>query len=110
VADPSKGLLTQLAERCATSPVLERAVTSAVRSTLPGIIQGVLRELFPGETVRLYIPKIGAESRTERHTSVLQALDAGRSAQEVAKALGVPARTVRHIRARRGTIGGKPPP
>jgi len=109
-AHTTSGVLAEVARRAANHPTIEAAVVGAVRATLPLVIQLVLRELYPGETLRLYIPKIGADTRADRVTSVLEALDGGSSAQEVSKALGVPVRTVRHIRARRGTIGGKPTP
>lgn len=99
-------LLAQLAERAATHPKLEGAVLGAVRATLPGVIQSVLRELFPGETVRLYVPKIGTDTRAERDARIAAALDAGKSVAEIVQEFKLPKTTVHRAKLRRrGTIG-----
>lgn len=104
-------LLATLSERAAASPLLETAVMLAVRATLPGVIQGVLREMFPGETIRIYIPKIGAANREQRDASVANAIESGLTVLEAAKRTGVPETTVRRInKRRRGNIGRHFPP
>lgn len=107
MSDNPLSLLAQLAERAASSPQLEGAVLGAVRATLPGVIMAELRKLFPGETVRLYVPKVGTETRSQRDTRITAALKAGMSVADIVREHRVPETTVRRANKRlRGHIGG----
>jgi hypothetical protein len=103
---PTNSLLANLAERCASHPKLEGAVLGAVRQILPGVILSVLREQFPGETIRLYVPKIERETRKDRDARIAQALAAGKSVATIMDELGLPKTTVHRVKSRRrGIIG-----
>ena len=74
------------------------------------ILECVIADMFPGESVELYGRKVNSDARLDRTNRVIEALDSGATASDVARKTGVPARTVRHIRQVRGRIGGKPSP
>lgn len=65
-------MIRQLAAACAPriAAKVEAAVIATVRAELPGTIADVLREQFPGETVRLYIPKRSVASRRDRDAAI----------------------------------------
>lgn len=48
-------LLRNLAQQAASHPRIEAAVIGAIRAELPGVIEGLLREAYGGETVRIYV-------------------------------------------------------
>lgn len=50
-------LLRQLATQAASHPRIEAAVIGAIRDVLPGVIEGLLRDSYGGETVRIYAPR-----------------------------------------------------
>lgn len=50
-------LLRQLAAQAAAHPRIEAAVLGAIRDVLPSVIEGLLRESYGGETVRIYAPR-----------------------------------------------------
>ena len=50
-------LLRQLATQAASHPRIEAAVIGAIRDVLPSVIEGLLRETYGGETVRIYAPR-----------------------------------------------------
>lgn len=52
-----QSMLRDLAQQAAAHPRIEQAVLGAIRAELPGVIEGLLREMYRGETVRLYVPK-----------------------------------------------------
>lgn len=87
-------LISTLAERAASHPSMEAAVMGAVRATLPGVIEGVLRDMFQGEQVRLYVPKRGVQSRTERNQRIVSALDTGEAWQSISKRENVSRRLI----------------
>jgi Mor family transcriptional regulator len=49
---------------------VEEAVVATVREHLPSIIEGVLREQYPGETLRLYISKRPGGMRRVRDEAI----------------------------------------
>jgi hypothetical protein len=50
-------LLRQLATQAASHPRIEAAVIGAIRDVLPSVIEGLLRDAYGGETVRIYAPR-----------------------------------------------------
>ena len=67
------------------------------------VIEGELREMFGGEQIRLYIPKLGGETRKARDERIAAAIVAGEPPPSVAKRESV---SERHVRRVRGRIGG----
>lgn len=97
-----KTLLETLALRAAAHPRIEQAVLGALRAELPGVIQGLLSEMYPGETVRIYAPKAGgSDVRRERDLRILAARE--QPAALVAEREHVSERHVRRIWARCGS-------
>lgn len=71
-----QNLLRNLATQAAAHPRIEAAVLGAIRAELPGVIEGLLREAYGGETVRLYVARGGSrDSKAERDRRI-QALAA----------------------------------
>ncbi len=68
----SELMIRNLAAACATkiADKVEAAVMATVREHLPGTIESVLREQYPGETVRLYIPKKPVTLRRDRDNAI----------------------------------------
>lgn len=98
-------LLIQIAQRAASHPSMEAAVLGAVRATLPVVLESVLREIHPGDTLRLYIPKTSSSSRIERDQRIGAALANGEHPDLIAKRESITTRHVRNIRKRiRGTL------
>jgi DNA-binding NarL/FixJ family response regulator len=94
------GLIRTLAERAASHPRIEQAVIGAVRMTLPGILEELVRELAAGEQLRIYVPKIKQEHRDERQARIKAALQQGEARSSIAKRENVSERYVRIIRDR----------
>lgn len=93
-------ILAELAHRAANHPSIEAAVTGAVRATLPGVIESILQEICPGETLRLYVPKTQSANRLQREQRIEAALSAGEAPDSLAKRENVSKRHLRRIRAR----------
>lgn len=70
-------------------------------------LEAVVSEMFPGESVELYAPKIASTARAERDAKVMQALNGGASPLEASKQLGVPETTVRRVHKRRRIDSGR---
>jgi Mor family transcriptional regulator len=86
-------MLRDLAVAAASHPNIERAVTAAIRTVLPDVIEGILRERFPGEQVGIYVSKRPARLRRERDDA-LRAEFNGRNAPALAKKYGISVMTV----------------
>lgn len=98
-------LLVQIAERAASHPLIEQAVIGAVRATLPGVIESVMREIHPGDTLRLYVPKTSSADRRARDQRIGAALAAGEPTAVIAKREDISRRHVNNLRRRlRGTL------
>ena len=96
-----RSMLEDLAARAASHPRIEQAVLGALRAELPSVIRGLLADMFPGETMRLYVPKGGGnDARRERDMRILGAR--GQPAALVAEREGVTERHVRRIWTRPG--------
>ena len=81
----SEFMIRKLAAACAPkiAEKVEAAVLATVRTELAGTIEAVLREQFPGETVRLYIPKRSSASRRDRDAAI-RAKYNGRNVRQLA--------------------------
>ena len=75
---------------------MEAAVVSTVRAELPTIIEAVLRETYPGETLRLYVSKKPGAMRRLRDDAI-RAKYTGGNVVALSKEFGISARTVFRI-------------
>lgn len=57
-----------------------------------------LRAYFPGETVRLYVPRSDAQAMADQRQRIASALRAGESATSIARREGVSKCTVHRVR------------
>ena len=82
--------LRHLAAACAPriAELIEQTVITTVRDHLAGTIEAVLREQFPGETLRLYVPKRSVTAKRDRNRQILARYN-GRNAAALAKEFGV---------------------
>ena len=92
----SELLMRNLAAKAAAHPKIEAAIMGAIRDTLPGVINDLLREGFAGETLRLYVPKHGREDRKTRD-DLIRARFTGRNAGELAGQFGLSEKQARRI-------------
>ena len=83
-------MIRSLAAACATklASTVEAAVVKTVRDQLPGAIEAVLREQYPGETVRIYVPKRSVSSRRDRDAAIRTQYN-GRNVQELSARFGL---------------------
>ena len=96
-------LLRQLATQPASHPRIEAPVIGAIRDVLPGVIEGLLRETYGGETVRIYAPRsdvIRADQERQARDLRIAALAAPPSnlaPAAIAQLEGITAHRVRQI-------------
>jgi hypothetical protein len=95
-------LLGKVADRLASDPALPVANRASYRDTVVSVFSAQLSAMFGGEEVRFYVPKVATDLRVERDTRIAAALEAGKTAAEVARAERV---SDRHVRRLRGRIG-----
>lgn len=101
---PRPTMLRSLAERAALHPRMEAAVAgaviSAVRSTLPGVIEALLAEQADHQfgTLRLYRRKVPEEMRQVRDARVRALLAGGMAPELVAVEAGCSRRHVYNVR------------
>ena len=90
--------IRNLAAACAPriAAKVEAAVVQSVRAELPGTIEQVLSEMFPGETVRIYIPKKPVTARRDRDVAI-RALWTGRNAHLLSTQFHLSPRTIFRI-------------
>ena len=62
--------IRELSHRVASHPRIEQAVRTAISSELPFVIQDILSELYPGESVQIYAPKKPTHIRQERNAAI----------------------------------------
>lgn len=93
-----------LAAACAPriAAQVELVVMETVRRELPGVLEAVLREHFPGETLRLYVPKKSVSARRIRDDAI-RAQYNGHNSESLARTHGITARQVRNIAGVRAT-------
>lgn len=92
----SEYLIRNLAERAAAHPQIEAAIMTAIRVTLPGVIEGLLREQYSGETLRLYVPKRSRAEKRQRDAAIRDGYT-GRNSAALAEQWGVSKRQVVRI-------------
>lgn len=88
----SSEFLRSLSKIVATHPVFHEAVQNAVMKA----IELTLASEFKGETVRIYVPKIGKQERLNRDALVKVEFN-GKNHKEVAKKFGISVRQVQRI-------------
>jgi hypothetical protein len=86
--------LTDLALRAAAHPRMEAAILGAIRAELPGVIEGLLRDMFSGQQIKMYAPKRTSSQRADRDRRIKASLIAGHAIAEVARREGVSVRSV----------------
>ena len=65
-------LIRTLSAACATriAAKVESVMLQTIRDELPGTVETVLREMYDGETLSLYIPKGSASNRRDRDNAI----------------------------------------
>lgn len=86
----SELMIRNLAQACAAElgPHVDQAVSDIVRQRLPTVIEKILRRDYPGETVRLYIPKKPVSLRRDRDVAI-RAQYTGHNVKELAHRFGL---------------------
>jgi hypothetical protein len=96
--------LRDIASQAAIHPRVESAVIGALRSVLPGVIEEIVREMYPGgERVRFYTPKVGsrsAKAERDRRICALVAPPSKLPLAQIARQEGLSLRRVQQIVAR----------
>ncbi len=87
--------ITAIATRAAAHPEIEAAVMGALRVALPGVIEGILRDMYGGQTLRAYIPKGRRERALSRRQQIEADIDAGLPHGLIAEKHGLSERQVR---------------
>lgn len=106
-------LLRQLAAQAASHPRIEAAVLGAIRAELPGVIEGLLRETYGGEQVRIYAPRSdvlkaeAARQERDRRIAALAAPPSSLKPAAIAQREGITAHRVRQILRAAAAQGGK---
>jgi hypothetical protein len=96
-------LLRQLASQAASHPRIEAAVIGAIRDVLPSVIEGLLRESYGGETVRIYAARSDvlqaeqARQARDRRITALAAAPSRLSPAAIAQLEGITPHRVRQI-------------
>ena len=105
-------LLRHLAAQAASHPRIEAAVIGAIRDVLPSVIEGLLRESFGGETVRIYVARgdvtRGEQDREarDRRIHALSTPPSSLSAAAIAAQERITPHRVRQILRRIGSKSG----
>lgn len=105
-----QSLLRQLAHQAAAHPKIEAAVMGAIRAVLPDIMEGLLRDSFPGETVHLYgSRRSGFAQKDERDLRIIGMAEAPSSLSpaDIASREGLTVRRVQQI-LKRGLARNSP--
>lgn len=89
-------MLRDLAVAAAGHPRIEQAVNNALRQELPGVIESILRDQYPGETVRIYVAKRSTTSRRDRDIAI-RAKYTGHNVKALATEFGISPRMVFNI-------------
>lgn len=97
---PSANHVSLLATRAAAHPLMQQAVISAMTAVLPQVIDSVMKDLYGGQRMRVYVGK-GRTNRTARQQQIEQLLNLGLSAPVIAAQVGCSERTVYRIASRR---------
>lgn len=89
-------MLRDLSSRVASHPRIEQAVTSAIRAELPGVIEMILSEMYPGEDVRIYVPKKPVQLRRERNAALRMEYN-GHNIKALVEKYGISARMIFNV-------------
>ena len=83
-------LIRNLALACAPriAAKVEAVVMQTVRDELPGALENVLREMYAGETLHLYISKASVSGRRDRDNAIRAAWN-GRNGKELSTQFGL---------------------
>lgn len=81
-------MLRDLSARVAAHPRIEHAVMSAIRAEMPGVIECILSEMYPGENVQIYAPKKPVSLRRERDSGIRTEYN-GHNVKALAKKYGI---------------------
>lgn len=98
-------IIRQLAQQAAAHPRIESAVMGAIRAELPGVIEGLLRDAYAGEQLRLYVPRRGSHQSARERAERIRALAAPPTSLQpalIAEREGVSLRTVQRALAGAG--------
>lgn len=103
---PAAGsILRDLARRAAEHPRIEQAVMGAIRAELPSVIEGLLRDAYGGEQLRIYVParsSLDAKRERDERIRAMAAPPSSMSVGAIAALERVSVRTV--MRALAGQI------
>ena len=96
-------LIRSLAAACVPhlAAKVEAAVLQTVRDELPATLRHVLHEMYAGETLRLYVPKISNSDKVTRDAAI-RAAWTGRNATLLAAQFGLSVKQIQRIATGRG--------
>jgi hypothetical protein len=86
---------------------MQASVMNVVRYEVESLIEETLREMFAGESVNLWVPKIGEQARKDRDARISSLLSSGNKCSDIAAQEHVSKRHVERIKAR--TLRQVPP-
>lgn len=105
--------LRDLAVQAAAHPKIEAAVLGALRAELPGVIEGLLRDAYGGETLRMYVAKGASrdtKSERDRRIVALGSPPSSMSTAEIAAREGISLRRVQQVLRVAGLMTRNSPP
>lgn len=89
-------MLRDLAEAAATHKSIEMAVTSAIKTALPTVIEEILSQKYGGQEITIYVAKRSASSRRDRDNAIRAKFN-GRNAQILATEFKMSVRQIMRI-------------
>lgn len=95
-------IIGAIAERLAADPSIPVENREAFRRTIISVFECEMADLFGGEHIKIYIPKIGGQRRQDRNERIAAAIEAGEPPEIIAKREDISPRWVRKIRGRLG--------
>jgi hypothetical protein len=96
-------IIGAIAERLAADPSIPVENREAFRRTIISVFECEMADLFGGEHIKIYIPKIGGQRRQDRNERIAAAIEAGEAPEVIAKRENL---TPRRVRQLRGSFGG----
>lgn len=100
MTDTKDTQLQTLVTRAASHPIMQEALTKAIAAALPQVVDIVMRDLYRGDHVRMYVKKTNS-AMGERHAQIRRMLGLGHSATQIAAAIGCSERTVYRVAQKR---------
>jgi hypothetical protein len=92
-----QSLLRNLAQQAAAHPRIEAAVMGAIRSELPAVIEQLLRTMYAGDEVRLYVRKGPSSDEMAERDRRIVALAGGPARLSVAQIAACERITARRV-------------